>query len=211
MNKLAWLAALGIVAGCGLSTELVTAKDPNSASGGSPSQVRITNDSLAGAPDEEGTLILAGTALDVIVEQADQGEMREISIRLGEDEPVYEKESYRVRESGFDFVGTDAERYEPPIPLLRLPASGQDEWEWSGVIDWAGQKVPATAKIKTGTETLNLNSGNYDAVRTDVDLIFGALEGDAEANRRLTFWFEPESGLLRREFAASSTREPAAP
>jgi hypothetical protein len=55
---------------------------------------------------------------------------------------------------------------------------------------------------------LNLAGGPYATIRAHVALVLDT--GSPEpAKRELMFWFVPKKGIIKRDFGAISTREPA--
>jgi hypothetical protein len=118
-----------------------------------------------------------------------------------------EVEEYAFNDREFLYLGNLDERYEPGIPLLKFPLRVGDKWEWSGAYNWGGASRKATAVVTTATEPLNTVVGEFRAVRSVVEL--SVETGSKDLHRhKLTFWFAPKRGIVRREFEFSTTREP---
>jgi hypothetical protein len=123
---------------------------------------------------------------------------------------VIDVEKYSSDESSFRFVGTETETYSPGITILRFPFEVGEEWTWGGKYKLSPEEREATAKVKTAEERLNTVAGEFMTVRVTVDLSIES--GTAKpVNQKLTFWFAPKRGIVRREFQYSTTREPMPP
>jgi hypothetical protein len=153
----------------------------------------------------EARLVLAGTEVPVTLEPQVQGSEFDVLIRAKG--AVMETERYLLTDQTFAFVGGTGEEFLPPIPILRYPLQVGDTWKWTGVAALGPVKKKANADVTTGLETLNIVSGVSDSVVVTVDLSIEAQPG-LPAARRLRFWIDPKDGLIKRDFAHNSLREP---
>lgn len=159
-------------------------------------------------PYQDASIILAGSPMEATLEEKREGDDVHFFIRMhGE---VMEHERYRLTHNQFSFVGLGEESYEPPITLLTFPLTTGQTWEWKGEMRLGPLTKPAQATVTTASDTLNLAAGRFDAILVVVALSIDAGTNE-QAKRELKFWFDPGKGIVRREFAASSTREPRPP
>lgn len=161
-------------------------------------------------PYSDGTLIYGGTPLDVKVSQQ-KGENNETILAInqeGLEEPL-ETERYIANETGFRYAGGKEESFDPAIPLINeYPFDSSSTWTWNGEMIYAGQTFPARADITAEAAKLNLSSGSFNTIFVTVEL---HIEGsNPEQPKTFKFWIAPGEGVIRREFTASSTREPSA-
>lgn len=166
-----------------------------------------TEDELkpANLPYEEANLVLAGTQVPVVMD-----ELREegrLTFNLRTHGATVESETYVFDKTGFRFAEGTGERYDPPIPLVRYPVKAGEVWKWKGKIIQGGVTYGGQADISAETYTLNMASGQFESLQVLVELKIDAGSPEA-AERNLKFWFVPQRGLMRREFGASSIREP---
>jgi len=162
-------------------------------------------------PPKEATVILTGAQIPVVLDAKRSGEkivLRWITDAAKESgDPVeVETEVYLSGDEGFSIARAPHETYDPPIRLIRYPLEVGDTWEWSGTIQSGVNVYPASATISTSSDALNLASGKFPALLVTAEVKTSA--GAVATKRNLKFWFQPEKGLIRREFWQSSTREP---
>lgn len=156
-------------------------------------------------PGQEANLILAGTEVPVeLREVKKEGQMVVVLEAHGQ---IIEEERYVSDGDGFRFAGLSGETFDPPITLARFPMEVGKEWEWAGDACLGPICKPATGKVTSTEETLNLPGGVYRTVRIEVELVVDT-GGKEKAARTLRFWVAPEHGIVRREFGFGSTREP---
>lgn len=159
-------------------------------------------------PYREGSLILAGTRLPVeLQERRKDGRFEIVVLAHGK---AVEVETYRAENGQFLFESLSGESFAPPIPILRFPLRSNDSWDWTGEFRLGPTARPAKATVATQPETLNLASGSLQATRVDIALTVETSKATT-AERGLKFWLAPKAGVVRREFGASSLREPRAP
>lgn len=171
-----------------------------------PSQsVVIDTAELSRLPYEKGEIVILGTPVPVTVKVESKEDGFSI-ISLVEGSP-YEEEHYTISGRALRFAGTDAESFTPPIPLTAQPFEVPGSWTWTGKMKFAGKVFEASADAKSSRETLNLPGGPFDCVRIDLDLLMKDPSGSM-AKRKLNFWLTEEDGIVKREFASSSTRQP---
>lgn len=167
-------------------------------------------------PPKNAVLILAGSPIDVeLVSKKDKGLLDFHWQTHGE---TLEIERYRFSEKSFELIGAAGEAYEPGIVLLRERFQPGDAWNWSGqsMMQLPGQEPrtdtarKATASIKLVADKLNLSGAHHEALRADV--LLSIQDGSPNpVPRKLQFWFVRDRGILKREFAMASTRQPAEP
>lgn len=167
-------------------------------------------------PYPHGSLVIAGTTMPVdVLREEKPGEV--VFLLRSKHGAVLEHEAYRFDDEMFSLWRASGALYDPVIPLLRQPVAIGERWNWSGkmidAIDGHPTELPsghrpATATVETVREPLNVRGGPLDSVRVNVVLSMDS--GSAQrAERRLTFWFVPGQGMIKREFAYSSTRQPS--
>ena len=164
-------------------------------------------------PPKEATVILTGAQIPVVLDAKKTDEklvLRWITDSNKESgDPVeVETEVYLTSDEGFSISRAPHETYEPPIRLIRYPLEVGDTWDWNGKIQSGVNIYPASATITTSSDALNLASGKFPALLVTVEVKTSA--GAVATKRNLKFWFQPEKGLIRREFWQSSTRDPRA-
>lgn len=159
-------------------------------------------------PYDEGYLVLAGTQIPVTLEESKEGNILTFAVKANG--ALIEREQYQSDESGFRFLGGPGITFQPAIPLVRYPMKSDEKWEWSGKMVQSGSTYDAKAEIAAKSELLNTAAGEFMTLMIQVDLKLDV--GTKEpAVRSLKFWIAPGDGVIRREFGASSTREPRAP
>lgn len=208
MRLLIGLLAAVALAGC-VPEKVSSAKEPAN----DPVETIRKSELDPGAlPYERANLIMGGISIPVDVDRQVKGS--EVTIRLLSEGDSLEYEVYELDGSGFRFrtVGIrkdDGEQFEPAIPVLRFPVEVGESWTWAGKLVTVASKkgTPATATVSLSKDTLNLAAGRADTVLSTVvvELDTGAPQ---KAKREFKFWFSP-NGILKRDFQASSTREPA--
>lgn len=172
-----------------------------------PSQSIVLNpNDLKKAPYDKGEIVLLGTPVPVSVEFIlTANGFRLVSMVEGR---PYEEENYLADATSLRFTGTDVEAFSPAIPLVAQPFEVPGDWTWAGTMKFAGKTFKASADLKSSKETLNLPGGPYESVRVDVDLSMQD-PGGSIGKRKLSFWLTDEDGIIKREFAQSSTRQPS--
>ncbi len=120
---------------------------------------------------------------------------------------VLDEERYAHDETTFRYLGNQDEGFEPGITLLRFPFDVGEEWTWSGTYRLGPESRKAEATCKSSSQRLNTVAGEFATVRIAVEL---KIESGAKdpVTQKLTFWFAPKRGVVRREFQYSTTREP---
>ncbi|MBL8059675.1 MAG: hypothetical protein JNK63_03040 [Chthonomonas sp.] len=166
-------------------------------------------------PYDKALLVVAGSQLEVgMKEERKPGEV--VFNLVSRHGVTFEHEAYKFDSDRFTLWRAGGELYNPVIPLLENPVSSGAKWSWKGTMILAadgtpstgpGSSTPATADIVVSNDKLNLRAGPVDSKRVDVVLkvISG---GPNPAERKLSFWFVRGQGMIKREFAASSTRVP---
>ncbi len=159
-------------------------------------------------PYEEGFLVLAGTQIPVVIEEV--REPKKLTLKIKTNGALIEDEVYEFDETGFRFLAGPGVAFSPAIPLIRYPVKSGETWKWAGTMNQSDSSYKATADITAKNETLNIPAGKFETLYVEVNMRLEV--GTPEpAIRLLKFWFVPNQGVLRREFGASSTREPRTP
>lgn len=131
----------------------------------------------------------------------------DIVIKLWAHGELFEEERYSNPAGAFGLVNAAGETYEPPIPLLKFPMHVGDKLKWDGKMLTGPVGRNASARVTSSEDKLEVGADRVRALLVEVELkISGG--GPNPALRRLSFWFVPGKGLLRREFGVSTTREP---
>lgn len=156
-------------------------------------------------PPKEANLILSGTKVEVELNPiVKDGAVILTWLAHGVE---VEREKYAVSPQALSLVSGPAESYEPAVPLLMFPFKVGDSYSYKGSQTIGRVSRPATAKISTAEETLNLETGNFGTIRVTVNMhVETGTPGGTDSEFK--FWFKPGGGMVRREFGFSSTREP---
>ncbi|MBS1707829.1 MAG: hypothetical protein JSS65_03805 [Armatimonadetes bacterium] len=156
-------------------------------------------------PYTKGNLIYQGSVVPVDIKSADDGKTLKLEFIV--DGETTGSETYTYDATGFRFAGTEAELYEPALPLVHYPFKSEDPARWTGEIKMGDHSYPAEAEIKAKKEDLNITAGHFNTYLVEVQLSFdgGAPE---KSKRRLRFWFDPGKGVVKRELGLNSSREP---
>ncbi|MBI1756264.1 MAG: hypothetical protein HYR64_04055 [Fimbriimonas ginsengisoli] len=113
-----------------------------------------------------------------------------------------EIESYETG-SAFSLREISSESFSPALPLVRNPAKAGDAWTWSGSVR-LGLDHPATAAVSTKADKVKLGERSEEALLVEVQL---SIDGSA-APQKLSFWFVPGKGLVKRSVASGTSRQP---
>lgn len=158
-------------------------------------------------PYDRAGLILAGTVLPVQLKRTENQDT--VSFQLVAHGEVLEEETYTFHDGDFNIASAAGESYQPAIMLLKFPMSVGDHWDWKGKMGAGEIMRDATAAVTTSGETINLPGVSGPAIKVNVRLQMES-GGPQPAVRDLTFWFMKGKGIVKREFGASSTRQPVA-
>ena len=157
-------------------------------------------------PGKTADLVLAGTAYPVTLRQTRNAGRVELDlISHGE---VLESERYEIGSQSFSLLDAAEEHFLPALPLLRFPLTIGENWTWTGTMTTGRIPRPATASVAISTADLFAGGASHDTVKAMVDLSFEANPGRAPLKRQLSFWFDPNDGLIQREFGTASVRQP---
>jgi len=119
---------------------------------------------------------------------------------LRDGSPV-QQEVYMVEPNVIDCVGIGpggAFRYDPPLPVLPLPARSGSTWSWKGKLISAGGAVSATANCKlTGPISLKTDVTSYKSVY-QVTAKFLVTRPKSVEKIRSDTWFLPGTGMVRQ-------------
>jgi hypothetical protein len=121
---------------------------------------------------------------------------------------VFETEEYEDGPRQFSLLYSGEERYNPPLPLLQFPFGFGDKWDWNGSMTSGGIPRKASATVITASDRLYYGNQSHETVRVSVGISLSANPGSPPLRRDLTFWFEPQSGIVKRQFGSASIRQP---
>ena len=156
-------------------------------------------------PGPKAKLVLAGTVIPVEVKVKPAGE--DFAIDLWYNGELFEEEQYKDGATGFSLVNAAGETYSPPITLLMFPMNIGDSWKWSGQMLTGPAGRDATAVVRTLSDKVDTGT-QEEALLVEVDLSMYSGNTSQPAQRRLSFWFVRNKGLLKREFGSSTSRVP---
>ncbi len=119
---------------------------------------------------------------------------------LRDGSPV-QQEVYMVEPNAIDCVGIGPGgtfRYDPPLPVLPLPAISGAAWSWKGKLVSAGGAGSATVNCKlTGPISLKTDLTSYKSV-FQVTANFLVARPKGVENIRSETWFLPGTGMVRQ-------------
>lgn len=158
----------------------------------------------ATAPETPSELSLGGTHLPVkVVANEAKGKL---DFKMIAHDVVIDSEAYDVQSDKFSLVTMGGENVQPPIPLLKSPMHVGDKWNWEGKIT-SGTPHATKAVISSRSDKLYVADKQLDAIVVEVNLLMES-GGPTPAERRLSFWFVPGKGMVKREFGSGSVRQP---
>ena len=176
--------------------------------GQDPVRFAKSDEMLAHAlPYEQAYIIYDGYPVEATVQAVNRPGEVDFSFEAHGD--VLDLELYSYDEKTFRYRGNGDETYTPPIPLLKFPLEVGDSWTWAGNFNWGNRDRKAPAEISTESERLNTLAGEFGTVKVTVEIEIES-GGEKPVGYTLHFWFAPKRGLVRREFANNTTREPMA-
>jgi hypothetical protein len=150
--------------------------------------------------NEKFDFLLDGTNVDAKFKTSIMGEEQVLELVAHGD--LLEREVYRVNESGISLIRALSEEYSPPLPLMKFPFNVGDKKEiWKGKMLVGTESLNCSAEIVSSESTVNLASRSVGAIQIDVNLAID--QGNESIPRKLSFWFVPDRGILRREFGTS--------
>lgn len=114
---------------------------------------------------------------------------------------VIEEEVYTYTDTAILLREAASETYRPPLEVLKAPTRLGESWDWKGTVSFGEVERKANAKISAAQDTVF-------PIRVTAQLSIDG-GGPQPAQRILTFWFEPQKGVVKREFGAGLTRIPA--
>ncbi len=196
------LGLIPLLAGC------THAGNPaNSGSGGLIANLAALHPEVA--PGTKAMLKLAGVKVPVAVKYVLQG--KKLTVKLLAHGEVFEEEGYESDAESFRLREAADGNYAPPLELLKFPMHVGDKWSWSGRMETGGISRPTKATVSSVNNKLYVGAVGHDSVQVTVDLEIFADAGRPPTKRKLTFWFVPNKGLIRREFGTESVRETVTP
>ncbi len=157
-------------------------------------------------PYAEASIILQGTEIRCKVQREQTAD--DIKFSFLSHGQMIEDEVYRQTDEGFFLVRAAGESYEPPIMLAPRIIQNSKPLTWTGKAVFDPIEHSAIAKVTRASDSINLPSHNYEALKINVELSYTNLEQADTAVRNLSFWFVKDKGLFQRQFGSSSTRQP---
>jgi hypothetical protein len=117
--------------------------------------------------------------------------------RRGND--VIQRDGYLADDKGLNFVSSgvpDLSRIEPPMPILRLPVTAGDHWEWKGRFKSAAGGLDADALFTiSGPEKTVTPAGTFDAFKVEQRVVVHA---SPDVLTTTTLWLAPHVGLVKQ-------------
>jgi hypothetical protein len=144
------------------------------------------------------TLRLANVPIEAEAKMTVDGNTR--TIKIFKDGVPIEEEVYIVttEQISVKSMGT-GETFDPPLPLIKLPMSVGDTFDWTGKIVFAGHELEGKAKAVTSRDTPDLATGPRETLRVAVELEIS--DGSPKpATRKLDYWFAEGVGPIRRDY-----------
>ena len=200
-----WIILAGFIPIWGGCTHAGTAA--NSGSGGLIANAEALHPEVA--PGTKAMLKLAGVNVPVQVKYVSEG--KKLTVLLIAHGEVFERESYEFDAESFRLREAADGNYAPSLELLKFPMHVGDKWTWSGRMETGGISRPTKATVSINNNKLYVGTVGHETVQSTVDLEIFADAGRPPTKRKLTFWFVPNKGLIRREFGTESVREPVTP
>jgi hypothetical protein len=121
-------------------------------------------------------------------------------LETSRDGKLVQRDTYSVDEHGIAFVGSgiDTETViEPAMPILRLPVSSGDHWDWTGKFKSGKTEYQAVASFAVaGPDSVTTAAGVFQAFRVDQHLTVKTPGQDIATNT--TLWFAPKVGLVKQ-------------
>ncbi len=121
-------------------------------------------------------------------------------VELQRDGTPVHREEYVIDESGVSHTafGMQSEiRFDPPLPMLRLPFQPDSTWDWMGTYRSAEGSVPCKVFFKlTGPEPIKTAAGSFYAYRLDQQYTEQAPEGSRTYTTAQ--WYSPKVGLVKQ-------------
>lgn len=155
-------------------------------------------------PYSKGALILAGQTYPVdVVRETNKDRVYFTLLNHGE---VLDREVYVHNDDSFSLASGGGVTYDPPIPLLVYGSRVGGTLTWGGRVVDGPDRSDAKAVVTSEQASLNLAGGFFEGVGVHVDLEIAMPQGPV--GKRLSFWFVPKRGIIKREFGATSTRVP---
>lgn len=118
---------------------------------------------------------------------------------------AFETETYQVGKDTFYLVEAASDTFDPPVLLLQFPLYVNTNRVYQGTLK-SGQSHKVLGKIRTTLDKVYMPT-QTEAVRVDLDLQMDS-GGPNPAERKLSFWFVKDRGLVKREFGSGLSREP---
>jgi hypothetical protein len=128
-----------------------------------------------------------------------------VEIKLFRGGKPWRREIYRETGHVLQLVATQDEnsglmRYQPPIPLLRYPATEGDYMAWDGKFVLGKDALPARALSRiSGREKMKAPAGVFKTLR--LDTVIEVSRGDGTIRFPSVRWLAPGIGFVRRAFA----------
>lgn len=109
-------------------------------------------------------------------------------------------ETYHVTAGSVSRVSSGvggSNKINPPIPVIKYPATVGKSWKWSGSVTTQGRAIPGTATIKVAArETIKTEAGSFNAYRVDMELVMSS--GGQTVRLPNSYWFAPGKGMVKQ-------------
>lgn len=177
---------------------------PATEGGGATPLVASLSELKPDATPGDSALLMIGPVKNVVEIQAERsGE--DFTLDLVAHGEVFETETYKVGKDAFYLVEAADDAFDPPVPLLMFPLYVNTTRVYQGQLK-AGGSHKVMGKIKTTLDKVFMPT-QEEAVRVDLELSMDS-GGPNPAERKLSFWFVKDRGLVKREFGNGLSREP---
>ncbi len=161
-------------------------------------------------PSHAQLMYIAPPLIPVDVKTERKGQS--FTINLYDHGELFDFEKYVSNEEGFFVSQAAGEDYVPPLPILLFPINvGGPALSWRGTLSSELSPHPASASIQVWADKVTVGDAAVATIRSDVEITIEAHDHSQSTERRLTFWFQPGKGLIKRQFGTTSAREPVGP
>lgn len=163
--------------------------------------VRVGDEyTLAGNP-KRSTFWYAGGVGDQEMTEAvsgfkRKGEVAVVTVVAVEPSGTYPLQTVAVSTDGLTRLEYVGEKFDPPVPLLKLPARVGARWAVKTeflATAWAGTRTVQ------GEEEVRVPAGTFTAVKVEWDNIV-----DGRPRGKTTSWYAPGIGLVKADFGTST-------
>ena len=157
-------------------------------------------------PGDKAMLRMAGIDIPVKIKAVRHEE--QVALVLIANDVVMDREVYHRDDKELGIAFGAGEAFSPPIPLMRFPMRVGDTFDWNGVMMSNNRARGARAKVTSAVAKTDTGEGTETGIRVQVALDIMPEQKGPSIKRSMTFWIVEGKGVVRREFASDSVREP---